>query len=121
MILPARPGCVRVIVRDIEGVPIGNAIVNLYAVIVLGQTGEQIASGITDSKGMIMFCDVFKPNTNYAIIVIDQQGNELWSGVFTTNKKSTAEVPVIVMLKDEETIDIETKIKRYINRRGYMD
>ncbi|NIO44860.1 MAG: hypothetical protein GTN36_04905 [Candidatus Aenigmarchaeota archaeon] len=100
MILPSRPGCVQISVKDAGGKAMKGVTVQIY-IAVYGETGDKVAEGITDTGGKLKFCDKFEPNEIYAVNVYDQTGNNLWSGLFSTNEKSTADFPVII--KQENT------------------
>ncbi len=93
MILPSKPGCVSVSIKDPGGKAIKDAEVEIYLVIVIEP--EVVASGKTGPGGKITFCDVFEPNKEYKVKVI-KAGEQLWVGTFTTNERSTADVPIIV-------------------------
>jgi hypothetical protein len=93
MILPQKPGCVTIAVKDPGGNAIKDAEVEVYLVIIIEP--EVVASGKTGRGGKITFCDVFEPNKEYKVKVI-KAGEQLWVGTFTTNERSTADVPVIV-------------------------
>ena len=95
MILPQKPGCVQISVKDtnaqaLKGVKVG---IEVY---VIGETGEPVVDGFTDKTGKVIFCDKFEPDTEYHVTIIDQTGIELWNGFFATNERSTADFPIIV-------------------------
>ena len=93
MILPSKPGCVTISIKSPGGKAIKDANVEIYLVIVIEP--EIVASGKTGPGGKITFCDVFEPNKEYMVKVI-KGAEQLWAGKFTTNERSTADVPVIV-------------------------
>jgi len=99
MILPAKPGCVNIFVKNIARQPLPNVKVDVYLAVVINETGEKVAEGMTGPGGRLKLCDVFTPNTYYLVIVWDKDGNQIWIGEFSTNERNTADVPVIVMKK----------------------
>jgi len=96
MIIPQKPECVQIMVKTIGGEPIPNAGVKVYLAILINETGEQVAGGVTDSNGRVKFCGMFLPNENYLTIINDEYGNEIWVQMFATNEKATADFPIIV-------------------------
>ena len=93
MILPSRPGCVTISIKDPGGKAVKDANVEVYLVVVTKP--EIVASGMTGRGGKITFCDVFEPDTEYRVEV-NKAGTPLWADTFTTNERSTADVPIIV-------------------------
>jgi len=96
MVLPQKPGCVQIMVKTPDGNPVPDVNVEIYIAILVDVTGEKIASGRTGPGGIVRFCDVFQPNKQYKALIYDKFGNKLWSGIFSTNERSTADFPVIV-------------------------
>jgi len=94
-VLPSRPGCVQVSVKNPGGQPVPDAKVEIY-IAVYGATGEKVDEAITDMGGKVRFCDKFQPNKEYVILVYKSTGEKLWEGFFATNERSTADFPVIV-------------------------
>jgi len=90
MVRPSRPGCVQVMVKTAGGQPVPEAAV----VVVISNTGDEIASGETSKTGKITFCDVFEPLEDYDLFVM--KGDLGGTAHFTTNERSTASSPVIV-------------------------
>ncbi len=82
-------------VKDVGNKPIPDVEVKIL-VIVINETGKEVASGLTNTQGRVKFCDMFQPKQEYLVIINDQYGKELWVGSFTTNEKSTADFPIIV-------------------------
>jgi len=95
MILPQKPGCVQISVKNTGGQAMDGAKIGIY-ISIIGQTGDQVAEGLTDKTGKVKFCDKFQPDKEYYVTVMDPTGEELWSGLFATNEKSTADFPIIV-------------------------
>lgn len=95
MVLPQKPGCVQVSVKNTGGQAVHDAKVEIY-IAIYGGTGEKVAEALTDMGGKVRFCDKFEPNKEYVIYVYDSTGNKLWEGLFATNERSTADFPIIV-------------------------
>jgi hypothetical protein len=95
MILPSRPGCVQVSVKDAGGQAVQGTVVEIY-ISIFGEAGDKVAEAFTDMGGKVRFCDKFEPDKEYRVIVKGPTGEELWSGFFATNERSTADFPIIV-------------------------
>ncbi len=94
-ILPQKPGCVQISVKNTDGQAAGGTKVEIYISVFSG-IGEKIAEAYTDTGGKVVFCNKFEPNKEYEVKVYDSVGNNLWSGYFATNERSTADFPIIV-------------------------
>lgn len=95
MVLPQKPGCVLISVKNTDGQAVQDVKVGIY-ISIMNQTGDIVAEGLTDKTGKVRFCDKFQPNKEYYVTIIDPTGQELWSGLFATNERSTADFPIIV-------------------------